>query len=402
MIILVLNCGSSSIKYQVIDMRSEHDNMLLAKGLVERIGLADAIVSHRPSGGDKFEITLPIPDHTVGINKVLELLVDPSHGVLKSLDELDAVGNRVAHGGEYFSDSAVVDQDVIAKIEECFELAPLHNPANMKGIAAVKKLLPNLPQVATFDTSFHHTIPAKNYLYAIPYKYYEQDRVRKYGFHGTSHRFVAHRACELAGLDFAKSKIVTCHIGNGASITAVMNGKSLDTSMGFTPVDGLVMGTRCGEIDPGAILYIGEKHGLDYAGVRNMINKDSGVMGVSGLSFDMRDIEKGVADGNERAVVAFDMYNERIRKFIGGYAAKMGGVDLVVFTGGVGENGPTTRAEACKGLEFMGLELDPSANDGVRGKDKILSKPSSRAKIAVICTDEELVIAQDTFRLVKK
>jgi acetate kinase len=289
---------------------------------------------------------------------------------------------------------------VIAKIEECFELAPLHNPANLKGIMAVRELMPALPQVATFDTSFHHTIPAKNYLYAIPYKYYEHDRVRKYGFHGTSHSFVAKRACAMTGLDFNASKIVTCHIGNGASVTAIMNGKSLDTSMGFTPVDGLVMGTRCGEIDPGAILYIGEKEGMDYAALRNMINKDAGVMGLSGLSYDMRDIEKGVKEGNERAIVAFDMYNERIRKFIGGYAAKMGGVDLIVFTGGVGENGPGTRAQACEGLEFMGVDFDHAANDGVRGKDKVLSAAGSRVKVAVVTTNEELVIAQDTYRIV--
>ncbi len=400
MIILVLNCGSSSIKYQVIDMHTPEENTLLAKGLVERIGLHDAVVSHKPEGGEKFEATMPVADHTVGINKVLELLVDPKYGVLKSLDELDAVGNRVAHGGEYFSDSALVDDDVIAKIGECFELAPLHNPANLKGIMAVRELMPALPQVATFDTSFHHTIPAKNYLYAIPYKYYEHDRVRKYGFHGTSHSFVAKRACDMTGLDFNASKIVTCHIGNGASVTAIMNGKSFDTSMGFTPVDGLVMGTRCGEIDPGAILYIGEKEGMDYAALRNMINKDAGVMGLSGLSFDMRDIEKGVKEGNERAIVAFDMYNERIRKFIGGYAAKMGGVDLIVFTGGVGENGPGTREAACAGLEFMGVDFDRSANDGVRGKDKILSTTGSRVKVAVVTTNEELVIAQDTYRLI--
>ncbi len=313
MIILVLNCGSSSIKYQVIDMHSPESNTLLAKGLVERIGLQDAVVSHKPEGGEKFEAIMPIVDHTVGINKVLELLVDPKHGVLKSLDELDAVGNRVAHGGEYFSDSALVDDSVIAKIGECFELAPLHNPANLKGIMAVRELMPSLPQVATFDTSFHHTIPAKNYLYAIPYKYYEHDRVRKYGFHGTSHSFVAKRACAMTGLDFNASKIITCHIGNGASVTAIMNGKSFDTSMGFTPVDGLVMGTRCGEIDPGAILYIGEKEGMDYTALRNMINKDAGVMGLSGLSFDMRDIEKGVKDGNERAIVAFVMDSSCLR-----------------------------------------------------------------------------------------
>ena len=401
MIILVLNCGSSSIKYQLIDMKSANDNTLMAKGLVERIGLEDAIFTHKPEGREKYEAVFPIPDHTAGINKLLELLVDEKYGVLKSLEELDAVGNRVAHGGEYFSDSAVVNDDVLHKIESCFELAPLHNPANMKGIMAVKKLLPNVPQVCNFDTSFHHTLPAKNYLYALPYKYYEQDRVRKYGFHGTSHRYVAQKACDILGMDYTKSKIVTCHIGNGASITAIMNGKSLDTSMGFTPVDGLVMGTRCGEIDPGAVLYIMEKEGLNFGQARDLINKKSGILGVSGISFDMRDIEDGVKEGNERAIIGFDMYNERIKKYVGGYAAKMGGVDLVVFTGGVGENSPTTREQVCAGLEFMGIEFDRAANDGVRGKDKVLSTPGSRVKVMVCATNEELVIAQDTFRLVK-
>ncbi|MCL2561683.1 MAG: acetate kinase [Rikenellaceae bacterium] len=399
MIILVLNCGSSSIKYQLIDMKSANDPVLMAKGLVERIGLPDAIFTHKPEGREKYEAVFPIPDHTVGINKLLELLVDERYGVLKSLDQLDAVGNRVAHGGEYFPDSAVVNDDVIAKIESCFELAPLHNPANMKGIMAVRTLLPNVPQVCNFDTSFHATIPAKNFLYALPYRYYEQDRVRKYGFHGTSHRYVAQKACAELGMDYAKSKIITCHIGNGASITAILNGRSFDTSMGFTPVDGLVMGTRCGEVDPGAILYIMDKEGLGTADARNMINKESGILGVSGISFDMRDIEAGVKAGNERAIVGFDMYNERIKKYVGGYAAKMGGVDLIVFTGGVGENGPETRAAVCSDMEFMGVVFDRAANNGVRGKDKVLSAPDSRVKVMVCTTNEELVIAQDTFRL---
>ena len=401
MIILVLNCGSSSIKYQLIDMKSKDDHTLMAKGLVERIGLEDSIFTHKPEGKEKYEAVFPIPDHTVGINKLLELLVDEKYGVIKSLDELDAVGNRVAHGGEYFPDSAVVNEDVIKKIESCFELAPLHNPANMKGIMAIKKLLPNIPQVCNFDTSFHHTLPAKNYLYALPYKYYEEDRVRKYGFHGTSHRFVAQKACAILGMDYNTAKIITCHIGNGASITAIRNGKSLDTSMGFTPVDGLVMGTRCGDVDPGAILYIMEKENLNFGQVRDLINKKSGVYGVSGISFDMRDIEAGVKDGKERAVIAFDMYNERIKKYVGGYAAKMGGVDLLVFTGGVGENSPSTREAVCAGMEFMGIVFDKAANDGVRGKDKVLSAPESKVTVMAITTDEELVIAQDVFRLVK-
>lgn len=399
MTILVLNCGSSSIKYQVIDIRSQSENTLLAKGLIERIGMSDSIFTHKPEGKDKYEIVQSIPDHTVGINLLLSIITDPVHGVISSLSELHAVGNRVAHGGEFFNDSAVITPKVIEQIESCFELAPLHNPANMKGIMAVREILPDLPQVANFDTAFHHTIPAKNFLYAIPYKYYETDRVRKYGFHGTSHRFVAQKACEMTGLDYNKSKIVTCHIGNGASVTAIMNGQSLDTSMGFTPVDGLVMGTRCGEIDPGAILYIAEKENLSSARMRDLINKESGVLGVSGISSDMRDIEDAAKKGNARAAIALDMYNERIKKFVGGYAAKMGGIDLLVFTGGVGENSPLTRESVCAGMEFMGMEFNPEANKGLRGKDAVLSTACSRVKIAVATTNEELVIACDTFRL---
>lgn len=399
MTILVLNCGSSSIKYQVIDIRSQTENTLLAKGLIERIGLPDSIFTHKPEGKDKHKFVQDIPDHTVGINLLLGLITDPVHGVISSLSELHAVGNRVAHGGEFFNDSVVITPKVIEQIESCFELAPLHNPANMKGIMAIRAILPDVPQVANFDTAFHHTLPAKNFLYAIPYKYYEQDRVRKYGFHGTSHRFVAQKACGMTGLDFATSKIVTCHIGNGASVTAIVNGRSLDTSMGFTPVDGLVMGTRCGEIDPGAILHIAEKENFTPARMRDLINKESGVMGVSGVSSDMREIEDATEAGDAMATVAFDMYNERIKKYVGGYAAKMGGIDLLVFTGGVGENSPLTREAVCKEMEFMGMEFNPAANDGLKNTDAILSAPGSRVKIVVATTNEELVIACDTFRL---
>lgn len=399
--ILVLNCGSSSIKYQVIDMKSQ-EHKLLAKGLVERIGLSDAVLTHKPNEKPKYEIVKSIPDHTTGINMILSILTDANHGVIGSLSELNAVGHRVAHGGEYFSDSAVVNSTVIKQIESCFELAPLHNPANLKGILAIENILPGLPQVATFDTSFHQTIPAKNYMYAIPYKYYEDDSVRKYGFHGTSHKFVAKKACDMTGIDYENSKIITCHVGNGASVTAILNGKSFDTSMGFTPTDGLVMGTRCGEIDPGVLTFLGEKHKMSYAQLNDMINKESGVAGITGLSSDMRDIEDAAAAGDKKAILALDMYNDRIKKFIGAYAAKMGGVDLVVFTGGVGENGPETREAVATGLEFMGIEFDTAANDKVRGKDKLLSKESSRVKVVVATTDEELVIASDTFRLLKK
>ena len=402
MTILVLNCGSSSIKYQVIDMNEVNNPQLLAKGLVERIGLAEGILTHKPVGKDKFELNQPIPDHTAGISLIIDAITNPAHGVIESLQALSAVGHRVAHGGEYFADSAVVNEDVIEKIKTCFELAPLHNPANLSGILAIEKLLPCIPQVAVFDTSFHQTIPAKNYLYALPYKYYENYRIRRYGFHGTSHKFVAKKACDMCGLDFEKSKVITCHIGNGASVTAILNGKSYDTSMGFTPVDGLIMGTRTGEIDPGALLYIADKENLSTAQVNNLINKQSGMQGITDISSDMRDIEAEAAKGNERALLGLDMYRTRIQRFVGGYAAIMGGVDLIVFTGGVGENDPMTREQVCSGLEFMGVEFDCEANNGVRGKDKILSKESSRVKVMVTTTDEELVIATDTFRLTGK
>ena len=402
MIILVLNCGSSSIKYQVIDMKSATENRLLAKGQVERIGLTDGILTHKPADKEKFELVKSIPDHTTGINLILSTITDPEHGVIGSLNELGAVGHRVAHGGEYFPDSAVVDKEVIKKIERCFELAPLHNPANMKGIMAIENILPGVPQVAVFDTSFHQSMPAKNFLYALPYKYYEQYRVRRYGFHGTSHKFVARKACELTGVDYDHSRIITCHIGNGASVTAILNGKSYDTSMGFTPVDGLIMGTRTGEVDPGALIYIAGKEEMSLSKLSDMINKQSGMLGLTGISSDMRDIEAAVAKGDERARLAHEMYNERVKKFIGAYTAEMGGVDLIVFTGGVGENGPEFRESVCSGLEFMGVEFDKEANAGVRGKDRILSKPASKVKVAVISTNEELVIASDTFRLLKK
>lgn len=381
---------------------TSNSHKLLAKGLVERIGQHEGVLKHRPTGKDTFELIQEVPDHTAGINMILDALTDPVHGVLENLSELNAVGHRVAHGGEYFNDSAIVNAEVKKKIESCFELAPLHNPAHMKGIQAIEHILPTIPQVVTFDTSFHQSIPAYNYLYAIPYKYYTDYGVRKYGFHGTSHRFVGMRGCEMTGLDFSKSKVITCHIGNGASITAIVNGKSYDTSMGFTPADGLIMGTRCGEIDPGALIYIGEKSGKTYERMNEFINKKCGVEGFTGISSDMRDIENAAAEGNERARLILDMYFERIKRFIGGYAAQMGGVDLIVFTGGVGENQWPMREAVCEGLEFMGVEFDRAANHGVKGQDKILSMPDSKVKVVVASTDEELVIASDTFRLLKK
>ena len=400
MVILVLNCGSSSIKYQVIDMEAA-SSKLLAKGLVERIGLPEGDLTHKPDGKEPFEAHQPIPDHTTGISLVLKALTDPVHGVISSLDEVKAVGHRVAHGGEFFPASCLVDEEVKAKIRSLFEIAPLHNPANLEGVLSIEKVLPGVPQVTVFDTSFHQTIPATNYMYALPYAYYEKYRVRKYGFHGTSHKFVARVGAELAGLDINHSKIITCHIGNGASVTAVLNGKSFDTSMGFSPLDGLVMGTRCGQVDASAITFIGEKEGMSYAELNTMMNKQSGVQGLTGISSDMRDIDRAYDEGNPRAILARDMYYNRIKKFVGEYAAEMGGVDLIVFTGGVGENSSEMRETVCSGLEFMGVKFDREANRGVRGVDKILSAPDSKVKVAVIATNEELVIATDTYNLVK-
>ena len=400
MVILVLNCGSSSIKYQVIDME-DASSKLLAKGLVERIGLPEGDLTHKPVGKENFELHQPIPDHTTGISLVLKALTDPQHGVIASLDEVKAVGHRVAHGGEFFPQSCIVDEDAKKKISSLFDIAPLHNPANMEGVLAIEKVLPGVPQVTVFDTSFHQTIPATNYLFAVPYEYYEKYRVRKYGFHGTSHKFVAKVGAELAGLDINNSKIITCHIGNGGSITAILNGKSYDTSMGFSPLDGLVMGTRSGQIDASAVTFIGEKENMTWSEMSTMLNKKSGVMGMTGISSDMRDIDKAYDEGNKMAIVARDMYYNRVKKFIGEYAAEMGGVDLIIFTGGVGENSVEMREWVCSNMEFMGLKFDKAANEGVHGVDKILSAADSKVKVAVIATNEELVIATDTYNLVK-
>ncbi len=400
MIVLVLNCGSSSIKYQVIDI-NDQENTLLAKGLVDRIGLADGRLTHKPVGKDVYDVVMPIEDHTKGISLVLEALTNAEHGVVADLAEIKAVGHRVAHGGEFFNCSVVVDEDVKAKIRSLFELAPLHNPANLEGILSIEKVLPGVAQVAVFDTSFHQTIPAINYLYALPEKYYDKYRVRKYGFHGTSHKFVAQVGAELVGLDINNSKIVTCHIGNGGSVTAVLNGKSFDTSMGFTPLDGLMMGTRCGQVDAGAITYIGEKENMTYAELNTMMNKESGIMGLTGVSSDMRDIDDAYDAGNPKAIVGRDMYYNRIKKFVGEYAAEMGGLDLLIFTGGVGENSKDLREYVCKNMEFLGIEIDYPYNDTIRGRNAILSTENSKVKVAVIATNEELVIATDTYNLTK-
>ena len=400
MVILVLNCGSSSIKYQVIDI-NDGAHTLLAKGIVERIGLAEGDLVHKPVGKDVFKLHEPIADHTIGIRLVLDALTDPVHGVISSLDEVKAVGHRVAHGGEFFATSCIVDEDVKSKIRSLFDIAPLHNPANLEGILSIEKVLPEVKQVAVFDTSFHQSIEPINYLYALPYEYYEKYRVRRYGFHGTSHKFVAKVGAELTGLDINNSKIITCHIGNGASVTAIKDGKSVCTSMGFSPVDGLVMGTRCGDVDPSALLFIAEKEGMNLADINNMINKRSGVEGLSGISSDMRDIDDAYDAGNPRAITARDLYYDRVRQYIGKYAALMGGVDLVIFTGGVGENSWDLRARATMGLEFMGVEINDAVNRPTRGTDTIISTENSRVKVAVIATNEELVIATDTYNLVK-
>ncbi|MBQ7998339.1 MAG: acetate kinase [Bacteroidales bacterium] len=401
MIVLVLNCGSSSLKYQVLDMQNESDYSLLAKGLVERIGLEMGDITHSVTGKEKHKVHQPIPTHTEGIKGVLDLLTDPEHGVLKSLADIEAVGHRVAHGGEYFNTSKLIDASVIEGIEKCCELAPLHNPANLLGIKAVETLMPNVPQVAVFDTSFHQTMPDYSYMYAIPYEYYSKYKIRRYGFHGTSHKFVAQKGAALAGLDFENSKIITCHLGNGGSVTAVMNGKSVDTSMGFTPVEGVVMGTRCGNVDAGVVTYIQDKENLDSKGINAVLNKMSGFLGVSGVSSDARDIEGAAAEGNKRAALAMDMFKYSVLKYIGAYSAVMNGVDMIVFTGGIGENDPSVREYISKGCSYLGIDFNPEANDGLRGKDAILTKEGSKVVVAAITTNEELVIARDTMRLAK-
>ncbi len=400
MIVLVLNCGSSSIKYQLLNMTNE--GQLLAKGIVERVGFTDAILTHKPEGKDRYELVTGIPDHTTGINLILEALVNEKHGVIKNLNEIVAVGHRVAHGGEFFTKSSLIDDFTKSEIEKCIELAPLHNPANLKGILSMEKLLPGIPQVAVFDTSFHQTMPGYAYLYAIPYEYYEKYKIRRYGFHGTSHKFVAQKACRILGVDFEKQKIITCHLGNGASIAAIKHGKSIDTSMGFTPVEGLIMGTRSGDIDAGILLYLAEKENFSLHQVNDVINKKSGVLGISGLSSDMRDLENAAAQGNERAQLALDMYYYRVKKYVGAYAAAMDGVDLIVFTGGIGENDPVLREKVSTALDFMGIDFDVDANRGVRGKDKLLTKPDSKVKVMAVTTNEELVIAIDTANIVKE
>jgi acetate kinase len=399
MIVLVLNCGSSSIKYKVFRMNDESE--VVATGLIERIGLTDGILTHKPAGKEKYQVIADIPDHTIGINLVVSALLDHKHGVIKDINEIMAVGHRVAHGGENFKKSVFIDSSVKKDIEAVCELAPLHNPANLKGILSVEKLIPGVPQVAVFDTSFHQTMPDYAYMYAIPYEYYEKYRIRKYGFHGTSHKFVAIKAAGILGRELNDMKVITCHLGNGASITAIKGGISIDTSMGFTPVDGLIMGTRTGEIDPGVLLFLADKEDLSLTGVNNLINKKSGVAGISKVSSDMRDLEIASAEGNKLAQLALEMYAYKVKKFIGAYIAAMNGLDLLIFTGGIGENDFNMRKMICTGLECMGIEFDAEINHGSKSKDLILSKKESRVTVMSVTTDEEFVIATDTKSIVE-
>jgi len=400
MIILVLNCGSSSIKYQVFNMSDGID--MLAKGLVERIGLNESILTHKPTGGEPYKLITDIPDHTTGINMVMEVLCDPEHGVIKNVNEIKAVGHRVVNGGEEYKESVLIDNDVKKKIEQCIELAPLHNPANLKGILSVEKLIPGVPQVAVFDTSFHQTMPDYAYMYALPYEYYEKYKIRKYGYHGTSHKFIAGKAARLLGKDIKKLKLITCHLGNGASITAVDKGLSIDTSMGFTPTDGLIMGTRTGEVDPGVLVYIADKEHLNVTGVANMINKKSGVFGISQISSDMRDLETAAEAGNKKAILALKMYAYKAKKFIGGYIAALNGVDVIVFTGGIGENDFNMRRMICEDMEGLGIIFDIEKNQGSRGCDVVLSRPESKVIVMAVTTDEEFVIASDTRQIIEQ
>ena len=395
--ILVLNCGSSSVKYKLIDSESE---AVLAEGGVEKIGLPDSFLKFKRTDGSKETLTIEMKDAKDAVREVLNILTDPKEGVIKSYDEIDAVGHRVVHGMEKFNKSVLITPEVIEKVKECYTVAPLHNPANITGIEAISSLMPSVPQVGVFDTAFHQTMPPHAFMYALPYEAYEKYGVRRYGFHGTSHRYVSRRACEFLGLDYEKQRIITCHVGNGGSITAIKDGKSIDTSMGLTPTEGLMMGTRCGDVDPGALIYMMEQENLDAAGLGTMINKRSGVAGVSGISSDMRDIENAIEAGNDRARLVMDMYEYRILKYIGAYTAVLGGRRVIVFTGGVGENQLDTREKVCRQLEYLGVTYNAEANK-TRGKEIEISGPDSKIHVVVIPTDEELVIARDTASIVK-
>ena len=398
--ILVLNCGSSSIKYQLFDIEKKE---VMAKGIIEKIGLNGAFIKNERNDGNTIKLEGEIIDHQVGIEYLLGVLISKNHGSLNSLDELAAVGHRVVHGAEKFKSSVLITDEVISKMEECIDLAPLHNPPNLKGIYAMKTLLPNVPQAGVFDTAFHQTMEPYVFMYALPYSLYDKYKIRRYGFHGTSHRYVSARACEMLGLKKEKSKVITCHLGNGSSIAAVRNGKSMDTSMGMTPVEGLIMGTRCGDLDAGVMTYIMSKEEIGISTINTLINKFSGMLGISGVSSDMREIEDAAVNKkNPRAKLALEMFAYRIRKYIGAYSAAMNGVDAIAFTGGIGENSAFIREEICKGLTYLGLDFDSKKNESVKAKESLITKPDSKVKAAVIPTNEEMVIALDTVEIIKE
>ena len=397
--ILVLNCGSSSIKYKLFDMTTKE---VMAQGGIEKIGLPGSFLKFALPNGEKKILEKEIPEHTAGIEFILDTLVSTEYGAIQSLEEINAVGHRMVHGGERFSESVLLTQEVLDAFEACNDLAPLHNPANLKGVNAVTAILPNVPQVGVFDTAFHQTMPDYAYMYAVPYELYEKYGVRRYGFHGTSHRYVSQRVCQFLGIQAKGSKIITCHIGNGGSIAAVKDGKCVDTTMGLTPLEGLVMGTRSGDIDGGAVTFIMEKEGLDATGISNLLNKKSGVLGVSGVSSDMRELDAASQAGNPRAQLAEKMYYYRIKKYVGAYAAAMGGVDVILFTGGVGENQSQCREAVCDGLQFIGVELDKNMNNKIHGDEAVISTSESKVKVVVIPTDEEMMIASDTLAILNK
>lgn len=397
--ILVLNCGSSSVKYKLLDMESNEE---LGSGGVEKIGMKGSFLKHKRKDGQKVMLKGEILEHQTAVEYILGVLTSQKHGAVESLEEINAVGHRVVHGGEKFNSSVLITDDVIQKIVECIDIAPLHNPPNLAGINAINELLPNVPQVAVFDTAFHQTMPEYAYMYGIPYSLYTKYGIRRYGFHGTSHRYVSQRACDFLGLDYKKTKMITAHIGNGASVTAIENSKSVDTSMGFTPIEGLMMGTRSGDVDLGVVTFLMEKEMIGSASVSTLFNKHSGVLGISGLSSDMRDIENAITNGNERAKLALEMYEYRIKKYIGSYIAALNGVDVIVFTGGVGENQTGTRQKVCESLSFMGVKIDKELNASSRGKEVLLSTPDSTVKVVVIPTDEEFMIASDTLEIVNQ
>lgn len=397
--ILVLNCGSSSIKFQFFNM---DNRSVLAKGLVDKIGLNGSCLKLTKHNGEQVQFNGEILDHKIGIEYVLGVLTSQKHGCITDLSDITSVGHRVVHGGEWFNSSVLINNEVIKAMEKCIDLAPLHNPPNLKGIEAINELIPDTPQVAVFDTAFHQTMPKHAYMYGIPYSLYEKYAIRRYGFHGTSHRYVSQKACEIIGKEYACQKIITCHLGNGASVSAIKNGQSIDTSMGFTPVEGLLMGTRVGDLDIGVVTYLMEKEKIGTESASTLFNKHSGLLGITGISSDFRDIQNKADEGNERALLAMDMYNYRIKKYVGAYTAAMDGCDILVFTGGIGENSSITRAGVCNHLSWLGFELDQSKNDNLGKGDYIISKDGSRVKIMVIPTDEEWMIALDTKQIIEK